>query len=195
MAVSEDAKRIARAARSAFGGGKPKVYAYWDDAHKHSVDILSVADQPDQGVTSYATLGLSQHSIGLSVGDRPLRVELLGACWTESEVFANILSTCAFNVINSGHRCAPGIIFPDVVSIYLPDSSMAHILFVSPFLWGDGIPETLDFSDRKVTWLQAVPISEAERAYAEENGADALESLFEQHQIDVYDLNRDSVLP
>jgi len=39
-----------------------------------------------------------------------------------------------------------------------------------------------------------VPISEKERRYAEENGSEALEELSEEHHIDLFNLNRKSIL-
>ena len=45
-----------------------------------------------------------------------------------------------------------------------------------------------------VAWLQAVPISDPERDLAEREGSDSLEDLFERQQIDVFDLDRPSVV-
>ena len=70
---------------------------------------------------------------------------------------------------------------------------MKHLFFTSPSLWQDNL-ETLDLETKKVAWLMAVPISEAERQYKEANGADALEDLFEEHQVDILDLTRKSVV-
>lgn len=39
-----------------------------------------------------------------------------------------------------------------------------------------------------------VPISDREMAYADTRGLDALEDLFEENEIDVYDLYRESVI-
>ncbi|AKZ29074.1 hypothetical protein ACH51_22740 (plasmid) [Ralstonia solanacearum] len=38
-----------------------------------------------------------------------------------------------------------------------------------------------------------VPISDAEHAYLRDHGLDALERAFEDRQIDIFDINRDSV--
>lgn len=52
-------------------------------------------------MTSYATIGLSEYDIGLFSNDKSLRVELLGACDTKEEFFANILATTAFEVMQN----------------------------------------------------------------------------------------------
>lgn len=68
---------------------------------------------------------------------------------------------------------------------------MKHILFITPFLWDI---DDLLFEDRTVIWLMAVPISNEELDYLRRNGSDKLEQLFEEQQIDFYDLNRQDVI-
>lgn len=191
MGISTENKTIAKAVFDVFGG-KPKVIKYWDDKKENSVDILSCSDRPYQGVTSYSTIGLSGYSIGYTSKDIPLSVEIVGACASSFDKFPNILASCAFNIINSKFTCYPGAIYQNVVSLYKSVSPMKHILFTPPFLWEDRL-KTLDLSDKKVAWLLVVPISDEEFKYVRENGNDALESLFEEQQIDIFDLNRNSV--
>lgn len=76
--------------------------------------------------------------------------------------------------------------------MYYPDSEMEHVLFTSPFLWEKLI--SLDFIDKKVTWLLAVPISTKELLFAEREGTEALEDLFEEKDIDIFDISRNSVI-
>lgn len=193
VGVSEEAKTIARAAAAAFGVDRPPVFKYLHDNSQSYVSILFAPDRPSKGVTAYSTIGVSEHSIGVSVENVPLRVEFVGACASKFEKFPNILATCAFYVINSKFKCKPGVVYRDVIPMYVASSDMKHILFVSPFLW-EGKLRTLDLPDKKVAWLLVIPISEAERQYAAEKGEGALETLFEEHQIDIFDLNRSSIL-
>ena len=190
MAVSEENKTLARYLREIIGG-KPSVGRYWDKPERSSVDIFRADDRPDTGVVSYATLGLSDTSLELDVEGVPLRVELVMAAAAEHEAAPHILATAAFNIINDGMAIEPGTIFCDVVGMYLDDSDMKHLLFLPPFLWP---LETQRLPRKTVAWLLAVPISNAERAYADEKGTDALEDVFEKEQIDIYDLSRASVL-
>ncbi|KMM62613.1 hypothetical protein ACH95_05370 [Bacillus glycinifermentans] len=192
MSVSAENKVIAKTVLKALGG-TPKVTKYWDDNHHNSVDILSVDDRPEEGITSFATLGLSDYSIDYEVNGKPLCIEILGAIDSSSEIFANVLSTCAFNVINSNFTCAPGAIFRDVIKMYDQNTEMEHVLFVPPFLWEDGL-ESLEFSSKNATWLLAIPISEEEYLFARENGSEKLEELLEEQQIDIFDIKRKSVI-
>ncbi|SDP25301.1 Suppressor of fused protein (SUFU) [Paenibacillus sp. yr247] len=192
MNSSEQHKTIAKTVVKAFGG-TPNVIRYYDDNNESSVEVLSCADRPWNDVVSYSTMRLSDHSIDLSADDVPLRVELLGACNKEFDLFPNILATCAFNVIKTNFPCHPGAIYPNVVRFYMPESPLKDIMLVSPFLWDDKL-SSIHFSDKTVTWLMVVPISEAESKYAKEHGTDALEEMFERHQIKVFDLMRTSIV-
>ncbi|BCZ47329.1 antitoxin YqcF [Clostridium gelidum] len=145
-----------------------------------------------QQVTSYSTIGISGYSISYATENIPLRVEIVGSCASSFDCFANILASCAFNIINTKFTCYPGAIFQNVIKFYMPNSSMKHILFMSPFLWENSL-KTLNLEDKKVAWLLAVPISEEEFKYANDKGIDVLEELFEEEQIDIFNLNRKSV--
>jgi antitoxin YqcF len=136
MSVTEEKRLIARTALEAFGG-KPHVHKYWDENKKSSIDILSCEENSFEGILSYSTIGLSDYSIGYEDNSKSLRIELVGAC--DSKCFPNILATCAFNIINTNFRCSVGTIFLDVVKMYLNNSPMQHILFLTPFLWKDNL--------------------------------------------------------
>jgi hypothetical protein len=191
VGISSENKMIAKSALQAFGG-KPSVSKYWNDNNVSNIDLLSTVNRPYDGVTSYSTIGLSDHSIDYSVEGIPLRLEIVGACSIEYEHYPNILATCAFCVINSKFPISPGKIFRDIVKMYYPNSDMQHVLFVSPFLWGD--LKTLDLPNKKVAWLLSVPISENEYLFAQEKGTEALEELFEKKEIDIFDIERKSIL-
>ena len=191
MTVSEENKTIARFILQVLGG-KPSVSKYWDDGKESNIDLLSTINRPSDGITSYSTIGLSNHSIGFTVEEKPLRVEILGANATENRGFPNILATCAFNVINSKKSISPGEVFQDIVALYYPDSEMKHVLFTNPFLWES--LKSIELPEKTVAWLLAVPISTSEYLYSLDKGIDALEDLFEQEDIDIFDIERKSVV-
>lgn len=49
--------------------------------------------------------------------------------------------------------------------------------------------------DAHITWLQLVPITEAEARFVAERGADALVDLFMETQPDLFSIARASVVP
>lgn len=192
MAASTANKLIAKTAAQAFGGS-PTVTRFWDDRRSSHVDVLSCGDRPQPGVTSYATVGLSDWPLFQDGVEYKARLEITGACGSSFEGFDHALATAAFAIINSRWFCFPGAIFPDVLSINQSSPTMRHLLFAPPFLWEDELP-TLHLEDKTVAWLLAVPISEEERALAEHTSADELQDLFEERQIDLFDLERPSVV-
>ena len=165
------------------------MHRHWDEPEENWISIATRAECPWDGVTAVGTLGLSEHSLGLS---NDLQVEIIGACAKTADL-SDVLATCAFNVIKDAWPMRPGAIHNDVLQMYDLSKTLAHIMFVAPFLWNDG-PKTLHLDGRTITWLMAVPISESELAYAEQNGADALNTLFEERQVDIFDINRLSVI-
>ena len=70
---------------------------------------------------------------------------------------------------------------------------MKHIMFVSPFLWNEKL-EALNFEDKYISWLQAIPISETEYHDAQRKGERELEALLGEVEVDILNLNRHSVI-
>jgi hypothetical protein len=182
-----------RRLKTVFGCPEPSVHQYWDEDHKSHVDVLTCLDSPVAGVTSYATIGLS--TVPLQKGGEPLRlgVELVGACSTRFSQFANVLATAAFCVINTGWFVAPGVVFPDIVKMYGVSSTLCDLYFVPPFLW-DGKLVTIHLQEIDIAWLLAVPISRAEADVAATHGPQVLEQLLEDNRVDMFDLERRSVV-
>lgn len=191
-AVSADNKLIARHAAKAFGG-KPQVVAHWDDENEHSVDILSCPDAPAPGLTSFSTVTLSDSPLIQQGREFPVRIELVGACDTEVEAFANVLCTAALFVMKDGWFCRPGAVFETMVSMYRLSDSMEHLYFTAPSHWPE-LNTTLALSTKKVTWLWAIPISDAESRYIAKHGDDRFESLLEESNADVFDIHRTSII-
>jgi hypothetical protein len=173
-------------------GLKPKVVTFYDEPNVSKIDIYIGEDRPDFGITTYSTIGLSEHSIGLKMdSDEEIRVEFIGICNSDVIEFPNIIASCAFNIINDQYGCKPGTVYPDVIHEYYDDLEMEHIFFTTPYLWDD--LTGLHLGGNYVTWLMAVPISNAEFEFLRSNGSDALEDLLEKSNIDVFDILRKSV--
>ena len=170
-----------------------QIETYWDESKENWIDLVICPNCPTAQIKSYATLALSDFPIGKTESDVPLGVEILASIHQKWSAFANILAACAFNIIIDQASCFPGMVYPDVVEAFHPEVTMKHILFVPPFGWETEF-ETLEFDSKCVAWLLAVPISEAEFKYAQENGSEMLQALFQERQINIYDLNRESVV-
>lgn len=192
MNIKNDYKVIAKYLRDVIGM-KANVKKYYDKNENKSVYIMTINDVLEDGINFYSTIGTSDYSLNKYVEGLPLRVELMFTAEAVEAKVPNMLASCAFCIMNSNYKCYPGAIFHNIISSYIKDTDMKHVMFVEPFFWDDKL-KNLKFEEKIVTWLLAIPISEAECIYMEENGLDALEELFEDYDIDVFDLNRKSIL-
>jgi hypothetical protein len=117
-------------------------------------------------------------------------LELLGACDSEVGDFPNMLATAAACIINDKWQCYPDAIFENIIRMYQASQTMSDLFFVDPFLWDDDAFSSQKLSKRTVVWLQAIPISSSERAFADKHSPYELRELFEKSQIDVFNINR-----
>ena len=69
---------------------------------------------------------------------------------------------------------------------------MKHVRCSNPYLW-DGL-ETRTVGSTQVAWLLLVPIGDAEAAYSDTYGPDALAALLEESEVDVADPDRAEVV-
>jgi hypothetical protein len=193
MGASTENKVIAKYALNAIGG-VPNVQAYHHNTETLSVDMLRCGDRPYSGVTSYSTIGLSDHPMFIDDGSEfGTRIELAGACATAAEFFPNVLASAAFCIIRTKKLYSPGSVMAGYVREYYPSTTVPHLYFTAPFLWEDSL-KAIECETKKVSWLLVVPISDAELEFLRKNGDDALEDTFERHQIDIFDLNRASAV-
>lgn len=176
-------------------GGTPSVREYFDDERVATINIMTCEDAPQAGVRSYSTLALSDSPL-VDEDDEPLAfgVEIVAACESEAEEFVNALSTCAFNIIKDRMPVHPGAVFERVFDLYDGlSSTLSHAFFVDPVLWDEDFASK-EMKTKTVAFLQLIPISDAELAFLHEKGPDALEDEFEKQQIDIFDINRPSVV-
>ena len=174
-------------------GGNPQLFRYYDKNNENHIDIVSSVDCPQTGASSYSTLALSDTLLSLDGTDLGLKLELLGVCESSLEVFPRILSTAAFCIMKTGWSCYPGMVYPDILSIYDCSKTMRHLMFIEPSIWGDQLI-TLELSSKTVAWLMAVPISESEYLFWMENGPGPLETLLEEEEINLLNINRRSAI-
>lgn len=182
------AKEIAKHVSAAFGGAKEKVWEHRDEPETHAVDVLSCADAPKKGYTSYSTVTL--HSTPVDIGGKQVLTELAGVAETEVEEFADVLGTAAFYVMKDGWTAAPGAVLKNVVKDYGLSDTLVHLLLVPPFPWTSELNAFESSSGKTVNWLLAMPVSESERRFREENGFDELEDIFDEKSVEYFDLDR-----
>ncbi len=190
--VSESSKIVAKHVADAFGK-RPKITYYWDVGDHYSVAIAAAVDSPTDGITSYSTVNLADWPMYVDGREHETRIEIAGSAPNEIGDFANAISTAAFCVIKQQWGCYPGAIFPDVLAMYHISTTMKHVLFMEPVVW-EKLEESLQLADRLVSWLAMTPIADSEYEYAKEHGWLALGQIFEDVDIDYWDLERKPVV-
>ena len=104
----------------------------------------------------------------------------------------NVVASCVFESAGNGTNISYGSYIRDIISQYGISRTLSHATFVAPFLW-QGL-DRLMIGDQPVYCLMMLPVSDAKVDYLECNGIDALERLFDEEQIDIFDINRPSVV-
>ncbi len=174
-----------------FLGDFKSVINYYNDDKSKSIELGIVQNALGNGIKSVCTIGLSKTNINKVTKEKKLRVELLSASYeNDNGLCENILSTIAFDIMDL-EDCKPDFIIKNTVSIYKKDIDMKHILFYDPFLWETSI---LEIDDLIVTWLLLIPISDNELDYIDNYGIEKLIDLFAEKSINLFDINRKSVI-
>jgi hypothetical protein len=88
--ISPENKKIARYVATVFGG-TPRVHEYADRLEQLTVGILYSRDQPQEGVTAYSTIKLSDHPMKWGTGEFPIRLELTGVCANQWSSFLTFI--------------------------------------------------------------------------------------------------------
>ncbi|TPG43057.1 suppressor of fused domain protein [Sphingomonas koreensis] len=187
MTVSDYADASAQELADTFAGS-PTFVSCHDDSGEVRIDLALCPDKPGNGFSSLGTVTLADHDIGYG----ETRLQIVAVYPASSDGFSRAIGSCALWVVNRGWPLRRGAVHPDVMTLYGLSSTLEHLLYVLPFSWRHG-PHPLTVGNGTIEWLQAIPISEAERGYAEANGADALEKLLVENNIDVTDFNRASL--
>ena len=196
MEVSADNKKLARFLAGALGF-EPHVYTYWDEDNKNCLDILSITDPIDSNVKFYSTIGLSDYQNLIKMNDnseKNIPIELLMAGYKNFEQVSNILSTCGFYISKNKWNCKPNNVFESMVAMYYPQKEVKHILFCRPFLWEDKLGDGLELENKTAHFLLCIPITERELEFKMKNGTNALSDLFEKNEVNIFDLDRKSVV-
>jgi antitoxin YqcF len=195
MSPTPENKSIAKLALTAFGENpEAKIITYREDDNEASyIPILICPDSPDDNSTSYSTVGLSDYPMFQNQTEFPARIEIVGVCNNIIRWFPNLLAACAFHIIHTGWLCRPGTVLKNANSECSEDTIFKHVYFTAPFLWEESL-RTLDFSTKRVAWLLAIPITDQEYNFIRSHGDEKFEDLLELNEVDIFDLNRKSVI-
>lgn len=150
--------------------------------------------------TATADLGEGQ-MVGVSVGfaevdtglvaveeELPVRSELIVVARAAAEEEVRAVLRAAVDKLSGAGGilpAQPGTMLPQLIQI----GSVGHALFVPPYLWGGDTPRVTE-GDRLTVLLQLVMLTDAEYAYAVEEGPGALQQALGEAGIDLLDWHR-----
>lgn len=177
--------------RTTLGGTESAAYAYYDDDERHVVAVVEASGTPTPTLSSYATASL--HATPNSLDGRDIRVELAFVVDGRStSVAANILATAAFCVMKDGWLAAPGVVFPNAVRMYIPETTVPHLMWTTPFDFPAMSRLAVPALTEPVHGLQGVPLSDQEYDLLERRGLGVLEERLEASDAPHFDLYRAS---
>ena len=157
-----------------------------------AVGITEAENCPAEGLSSWATISASEFVTGYTTSSgKQIRVEFVIAIDGRWEFIGNSLAGCAF-LLGAPNSVGPGTIYRGAVSKQYGATTTPHLMAVTPFCWRDFEP--LVTEDAFVTWLQLVPVTEAEANYCLNNGYAALDELFDREQPDLFSIDRVSAV-
>ncbi|MFC0546780.1 suppressor of fused domain protein [Kutzneria chonburiensis] len=162
-----------------------------DDSTPNGVQVVHFGDgAPFAGVTTSATLGLSNHHLGQG----GLHQELLMHVPTTRQPgnLAGVLFQVAAELLGRGRGLGRGEVLGPR-GVLFPDTGMTALVAAAPVY----LPDDFAVCDTPaapvvLTWL--IPLTDAEARFATEHGWPALEDLFVQQNPDLTDLARASVV-
>ncbi len=175
--------------------GDQKAFSYQREDAPHKLDILFAKGCPAKNYLTASTLGLVNRATGYQdkTNQKEIRAEIIMSSYGGTDMIGKILTTAGVGIYTSNIRYGYGTVLKGVLENYYPNSDMKHLfLMLPPPIWSKPFGVT-DCDDCSITFLYALPISQAECDYMAQNGIEALQNKFVEVNIDMFDLERKSV--
>ncbi|MEZ4365071.1 MAG: suppressor of fused domain protein [Kofleriaceae bacterium] len=183
--------RVAEVLRAALGPMSTKRLRH-AELPDRSIEVGRVVDLPSRGTTTYVTVGLCEHAWADPASPR---LELVLASNLPLGPSSQILANAAFHLMAGPLPPRPGALIEGLVgALAVPGLSerLPHLYLAEPVPWR--LPTPVDAGPPSVAILQAVPVSEPERALWRAGGADELERRLGEAGTDIADLERTGAL-
>jgi hypothetical protein len=162
----------------------------WSGATGEFTKVLRFDDQPENGIATYATLGLSEEELDLKNG-RTVRQELLlsaHASLPNNEI-ASFLLYCAELIKERGRAALRG----EVINLLYPlidGATVSAVYATNPTPFDEGLAEFSNVSP-PVIFALLVPITAKEVSLIGIHGWNWFETSLESQNPDIWDFKRD----
>jgi len=145
--------------------------------------VLRIAPARQSGVWTYVSVGA-----WAATEDQGRGLEFVIVMPVEDPRAFELLAMTAYyhrgGTLGLGHTLPIG-------EPWLPGSRCDHLLVSLPYPWGPEL-QTCHVGERHVDFLWLLPITKEERDFKAVNGLEALESVFEEHALKYWDVERSS---
>jgi hypothetical protein len=162
----------------------------WSDKDQsHGVQVVSFRNQPEKGVTTFATLGLSRHLLNQPSG-RNIRQELLISAKEKHDeaTLAKLLLALAERILADHKAVLRGdVTEPDLRGT--DDWSTAAIYVTNPSAF-EALFKNQAGPDASIVFAYLVPVTNNETSLIEKRGWRWFESQLEAQHPDIWDLAR-----
>lgn len=196
MEISPSEKAIAKHLETVFGA-RPRIFVHRDTENDpFYVGIAQVQNYPNVGMVTMSTIGTSNRPLIQEDGSvyTPTRVEFISSCTLgQEDDLGEILFRAARFVGKVRGFVQPGIFLDNLFGEFRPATPVPMAYLSTPFAY-EGLGKPYEFSGRVVSWLQVMPVSASEITYAQENSTDALETKFEEKNVEWENLDRTPVI-
>ncbi|MDQ1097669.1 MULTISPECIES: suppressor of fused domain protein [Chryseobacterium] len=149
-------------------------------------------DLPIENVTTYTSLGLSNHVLAIK-DDKNVRIEILFSIYTEqeSERVTDLLFYVANKIIDKHKFPLRGQII-DIPESILEDSSLTSLYVSIPVFFDENFAVLKGTNpDTVFAWL--FPIYKEEKDFIVKHGWSKFEDILENGECDFWDLNRENI--
>lgn len=125
--------------------------------------------------------------------DMPVRCELLAVASAPQAAVAAAVSGVAEKLesANGVLPAQPGVLLPNIASELddAADITVQHGMLIAPYLWGGPTPQVQE-DERLTLTLQIIMLTDAEYAYAVDEGVPAMQQAVAEQGIDILDWTR-----
>lgn len=163
------------------------------EADSQGLHVVKTSNTPAQGVTAYATLGMSNTILRVP-GERTARQELVFAAYDRFPApdIAAFLLAFGATVLSLGEALLRGdMIGPQ--NALIPGVAANSVYCTSPVPFDGGLA-TYDGSEPPTVFVWILPVTGEEAEFVMRNGWSKFEELLESREPDLWDLNRASVV-
>jgi hypothetical protein len=151
--------------------------------------VATFDDQPVESAFTLVTLGLCERA--LRDDEHTVRQELVVCAWNafRDDALRHLLFALGDFIAGSGDAAAPGMVY-ELPEPFVSGRQWEHLFAFQPLYHDQRLGP---FEDVQFVWL--IPITAEESAFIDANGPESFDALLEEHDPDLLDLSRDSVVP